>query len=135
MYADLVPFFVVGLLGGGIWMVWFMASLEPVDARRLPVLIRVLRHPVAAGNPRRSVGVGVPFSTRSRDQFWIWWIFSGVLIVGSQTIQIRAATDARLAASLGSAPLVEALSEWALMAAWTLYVVLEFRRAARASRT
>jgi uncharacterized membrane protein YhaH (DUF805 family) len=90
-----------------------------------------MRHPVAAGIPPGRVEIGVPFRTRSRDQFWMWRIFAAALVVGSQTVQLRSATDAQMAATMGAAPVVEACAEWVLMATWSLYVVLEFRRAAR----
>jgi hypothetical protein len=134
MLTNLAPFFIVGLFGGGLWVVWLVASFIPVDPRRLPWLLRMLRYTIATGNPARSVDVAVPFQTRSRDQFWIWRIFAGALVIGSQTIQLRSSSDPQFK-SLAPAPLLEAILEWTFMAAWLLYVLWEFRRVERTSRT
>lgn|ERR1035437_3433374 len=134
MLANLAPFFIVGLFGGGLWVVWLVASFIPVDPRRLPWLLRMLRFPVATGNQARSVDVAVPFQTRSRDQFWIWRMLAVALVIGSQTIQLRASSDPQFR-SLAPAPLLEAILEWTLMAAWLLFVVWEFRRVERTSRS
>ena len=134
MLASLAPFFVAGLFGGGLWAVWLVASFIPVDPRRLPWILRMLRYPVATRNQTRGVRVAVPFQTQSREQFWIWRIFAAALVIGSQTIQLRAFSDPEFS-SLAPAPLLEAILEWTLMAAWLLSVLWEFRRAERTSRS
>lgn len=134
MYANLVPPLVIGLGIGGFWLVWLVASFVPVDAQRLPSLLRVMGIPVSKRNPSGTVQIGVPFGTGSREQLWVWRLLAAILVTLSQTIQVRSATDAKLASTMGSAPLLEACAEWLLMLAWSVYVVLEFRRAQRKSR-
>jgi hypothetical protein len=88
----------------------------------------MLRYPVAVGSQTKGVCVAVPFQTRSREQFWIWRIFAATLVIGSQTIQVRAFSDPQFN-SLASAPLLEVILEWTLMTVWLLFVIWEFRRA------
>ena len=132
MYAPLIAPLVVGL-GGGIFVVWLVASFVPVDARRLPVLLRVARFPAARRNPPRSVQIAA-LSIKSRDSLWGYRLFAGAIVLLSQTVQLRSATDAHMAATMGAAPLLEACGEWFLMLTWSLYVVWQFRRAGLASR-
>jgi len=134
VYANLAPPLVIGLGFGGFWLVWLVASFVPVDAQRLPSLLRVMRIPVSKRIPSGTVQIGVPFRTGSSEQLWVWRLLAAIFVILSQTIQVRSATDAKLATTMGSAPLLAAYAEWLLMLAWSVYVVLEFRRTQRKSR-
>ena len=120
-----------GLCFGGLWVVWLVSSFVPVDGRRLPALLRAGRFPISRPNVPGIVQIGVPFRTRSRDNVWGWRFLVGLLTVLSQTAQLRSITDALSSPTVDSLPILQACIEWVLMALWSIYVVVEFRRAAR----
>jgi hypothetical protein len=132
MYAPLVAPIIIGL-GGGLFLVWLIASIVPVDGRNLPALLRVARFPVSRDNPPTSRQIAA-MQVRSSEGLWAYRLFLSAIVLLSQTAQLRSATDAHLAASMGNAPVVEAFAEWILMLAWSGYVVVEFRRAATRTR-
>lgn len=132
MYGTLATPFLIGL-GGGIFVVWLVASWVAVNDRRLPALLRVVRFPAGRSNPPGSVQIAV-FQVRSKEGLWAYRLFLGTILLLTQTAQLRSATDAHTAATRGPAPLLEACAEWLLMLVWSLYVLVEFHRAAARSR-
>lgn len=129
----------IGLGGGGMCLVGLVASIVPVRSRELWAPLRAARFPFRRGangwGPVSRRQIAVPFVAASRQNLRAWRLSLGALALGSQLVQIRSATDAGLAATMGSAAVSEALSEWILMLGWTAYVVVGFRRAAEKAAT
>jgi hypothetical protein len=115
---------------GGIWVVWLVASVIPIDPGRLPRSLRMIRFPVSRFDRPDTVHMAA-LRIESRASLRAYRVLAACLVVLSQTIQVRSATDSRLAATLEPAPLIEAFAEWSLMLAWCVFVVREFRRAGR----
>ena len=124
----------IGLLGGGMFLVGLVASIIPVKSPKLWAPLRAARFPFRRGpngwGPASQRQIAVPFFRASRANLQVWRLSVGALVLGTQLVQIRSATDAGLAAQMGAAPLYEAIAEWLLMLVWAFYVVVGFRRAA-----
>ncbi|HEY5487538.1 MAG TPA: hypothetical protein VIK06_07820 [Candidatus Limnocylindrales bacterium] len=137
MYATLLWPLAMGLAGGGFLFVGLVASIVPVDGSKLWAPIRVARFPFRRGSngwdPTARFQIAVPFTRATRDSLRAWRLSLVALVLGSQLVQLRSATDTGLAATTGSAALAEAIVEWLLMLAWITYVVVAFRRAAQKS--
>jgi hypothetical protein len=125
---------ILGIGGGSLEVVWLVASFVAVDARNLPALLRAERKPVCWTKSPGGAQIAVPFRERSVQNLVLYRLLVGFILLMTQTTQLRAATDAHMAATMGSVPLLEASLEWLLMLFWSVYVVVTFRRAANKSR-
>jgi hypothetical protein len=112
----------------GFFFVALVASIVPVEGRKLPAVLRAARF--VFRNERDPNYAGLATSVVAQK----WSIRAYRLALGAYCVfgvvaMLGGSTNARLVSSLGSEPLVVTVVALLALVMWALYVIVEFRRA------
>jgi hypothetical protein len=112
----------------GFLIVALAASIVPVEGRKLPAILRAARFPFRAERDPDYVGLATSIVVGERSIRAYRVALAGMVLLLVAAV-LRDATDSRFAAVLGSEPLVVSAAAVSGLLAWTVFVIVEFRRA------
>jgi hypothetical protein len=113
---------------GGVFFVALVASVVPVEGRRLPAILRAARFPFRNERDPGFVGIATSVATTELAILVYRFVLAGFVALLVAALG-RVITDQRLATNLGTQPLFVGGASLLGLAAWSAFVVFAFLRA------